>query len=134
MATIKVVKARQIFDSRGNPTVEVDITFPMTHWPELLYQAVHPPRRSVRLPWKSVSKAVANVNTIIGPALVGKDPTNLAGIVNFMVQQLDGTQNEWGWCKQNLVQTPSWQCPLQFARLVLVSSKPPLQAYCQLSW
>ncbi|KAC9858575.1 hypothetical protein E3N88_45170 [Mikania micrantha] len=51
---------------------------------------------------KGVSKAVANVNTIIGPALVGKDPTDQAGIDNFMVQHLDGTQNEWGWCKQKL--------------------------------
>lgn len=51
---------------------------------------------------KGVSKAVANVNTIIGPALVGKDPTDQTGIDNFMVQQLDGTQNEWGWCKQKL--------------------------------
>ncbi|XP_052875055.1 enolase-like isoform X2 [Gossypium arboreum] len=46
---------------------------------------------------KGVSKAVANVNTIIGPALIGK-----TAIDNFMVQQLDGTQNEWGWCKQKL--------------------------------
>jgi len=51
---------------------------------------------------KGVSKAVSNVNTIIGPALVGKDPTDQTGIDNFMVQQLDGTQNEWGWCKQKL--------------------------------
>ncbi|KAI6697946.1 hypothetical protein NL676_018065 [Syzygium grande] len=46
--------------------------------------------------------AVENINTIIGPALVGKDPTEQAAIDNFMVQQLDGTANEWGWCKQKL--------------------------------
>ncbi|XP_075487560.1 enolase-like [Primulina tabacum] len=51
---------------------------------------------------KGVSKAVNNVNSIIGPALVGKDPTDQTGIDNFMVQQLDGTQNEWGRCKQKL--------------------------------
>ncbi|KAL5660601.1 hypothetical protein ACJX0J_027726, partial [Zea mays] len=34
---------------------------------------------------KGVLKAVNNVNSIIGPAIVGK---------------LDGTSNEWGWCKQ----------------------------------
>ncbi|KAL8094832.1 hypothetical protein AgCh_036372 [Apium graveolens] len=51
---------------------------------------------------KGVSKAVGNVNSIIGPALIGKDPTDQTGIDNFMVQELDGTVNEWGWCKQKL--------------------------------
>ncbi|KAA1167525.1 hypothetical protein FWJ25_19540, partial [Marinobacter salinexigens] len=51
---------------------------------------------------KGVLKAVSNVNNIIGPAIVGKDPTEQVEIDNFMVQQLDGTSNEWGWCKQKL--------------------------------
>ncbi|CAN1357102.1 Enolase 1 [Linum perenne] len=51
---------------------------------------------------KGVSKAVGNVNTIIGPALIGKDPAEQTAIDTFMVQQLDGTVNEWGWCKQKL--------------------------------
>ncbi|XP_075109210.1 enolase-like [Nicotiana tabacum] len=51
---------------------------------------------------KGVSKAVNNVNSIIGPALVGKDPTDQTGLENYMVHQLDGTQNEWGWCKQKV--------------------------------
>ncbi|XBI75367.1 hypothetical protein VPH35_068746 [Triticum aestivum] len=51
---------------------------------------------------KGVLKAVNNVNAIIGPALIGKDPTEQTDIDNFMVQQLDGTSNEWGWCKQKL--------------------------------
>ncbi|PHT70698.1 Enolase [Capsicum annuum] len=46
--------------------------------------------------------AVNNVNSIIGPALIGKDPTDQTGLDNYMVHQLDGTQNEWGWCKQKL--------------------------------
>jgi enolase len=45
---------------------------------------------------------VDNVNSIIGPAIIGKDPTEQVDIDNFMVQQLDGTSNEWGWCKQKL--------------------------------
>ncbi|RZC48775.1 hypothetical protein C5167_017200 [Papaver somniferum] len=48
---------------------------------------------------KGVSKAVDNVNSIIGPALIGKDPTQQTEIDNFMVRELDGTTNEWGWCK-----------------------------------
>ncbi|KAG5007333.1 hypothetical protein JHK85_025875 [Glycine max] len=51
---------------------------------------------------KGVLKAVENVNSIIAPALLGKDPTKQTEIDNFMVQQLDGTVNEWGWCKQKL--------------------------------
>jgi enolase len=31
-----------------------------------------------------------------------QDPTAQAEIDNFMVQQLDGTKNEWGWCKQKV--------------------------------
>lgn len=111
MATIKSVWARQIFDSRGNPTVEVDIilsdgTLARAAVPSGastgIYEALELRDGGSDYLGKGVSKAVANVNTIIGPALVGKDPTDQAGIDNFMVQQLDGTQNEWGWCKQKL--------------------------------
>ncbi|KAL8231581.1 hypothetical protein R6Q57_001359 [Mikania cordata] len=51
---------------------------------------------------KGVLKAVENVNLIIGPTLIGKDPTQQTKLDNFMVQELDGTLNEWGWCKQKL--------------------------------
>nr|AMR99129.1 cytoplasmic enolase [Helianthus annuus] len=111
MATIKAVEARQIFDSRGNPTVEVDITLSDGTLARAavpsgastgIYEALELRDGGSGYLGKGVSKAVANVNTIIGPALVGKDPTDQTGIDNFMVQQLDGTQNEWGWCKQKL--------------------------------
>jgi len=111
MATIKSVKARQIFDSRGNPTVEVDIilsdgTLARAAVPSGastgIYEALELRDGGSDYLGKGVSKAVANVNDIIGPALVGKDPTDQTGIDNYMVQQLDGTQNEWGWCKQKL--------------------------------
>lgn len=111
MATIKSVKARQIFDSRGNPTVEVDIILSDGSLARAavpsgastgIYEALELRDGGSDYLGKGVSKAVANVNTIIGPALVGKDPTDQTGIDNFMVQQLDGTQNEWGWCKQKL--------------------------------
>jgi enolase len=42
------------------------------------------------------------VNTIIKDALVGRDVTQQTALDNFMVQELDGTQNEWGWCKSKL--------------------------------
>jgi enolase len=111
MATIKSIKARPIFDSRGNPTVEADIHLSDGSW----YRAAVPSGASTGVyealelrdggkdyMGKGVNKACANVNDIIGPALVGKDPTDQSGIDNFMVHELDGTQNEWGWCKQKL--------------------------------
>lgn len=48
-------------------------------------------------------KAVDNVNSIIAPSLIGKDPTKQWQLDNFMVQELDGTKNEWGWCKQKVL-------------------------------
>lgn len=51
---------------------------------------------------KGVSKAIANINSVIGPALEGKDPTAQKALDNLMVQELDGTQNEWGWSKSKL--------------------------------
>ncbi|KAK8540130.1 hypothetical protein V6N13_048786 [Hibiscus sabdariffa] len=110
-ATIVSVKARQIFDSRGNPTVEVDVETSNGIKARAavpsgastgIYEALELRDGGSDYLGKGVSKAVANVNTIIGPALVGKDPTDQTAIDNFMVQQLDGTQNEWGWCKQKL--------------------------------
>nr|KJB16684.1 hypothetical protein B456_002G243100 [Gossypium raimondii] len=110
-ATIVSVKARQIFDSRGNPTVEVDVETSNGIKARAavpsgastgIYEALELRDGGSDYLGKGVSKAVANVNTIIGPALIGKDPTEQTAIDNFMVQQLDGTQNEWGWCKQKL--------------------------------
>ncbi|KAG8501033.1 hypothetical protein CXB51_003109 [Gossypium anomalum] len=109
--TIDSVKARQIFDSRGNPTVEVDVETSNGKKVRAavpsgastgIYEALELRDGGSDYLGKGVSKAVANVNTIIGPALIGKDPTEQTAIDNFMVQQLDGTQNEWGWCKQKL--------------------------------
>ncbi|KAF8396462.1 hypothetical protein HHK36_018085 [Tetracentron sinense] len=111
MATIQSVKARQIFDSRGNPTVEVDIglsdgTFSRAAVPSGastgVYEALELRDGGSDYLGKGVLKAVENVNAIIGPALIGKNPTEQVSIDNFMVQQLDGTVNEWGWCKQKL--------------------------------
>uniref|UniRef100_A0A453JGB8 phosphopyruvate hydratase n=1 Tax=Aegilops tauschii subsp. strangulata TaxID=200361 RepID=A0A453JGB8_AEGTS len=110
-ATIQSVKARQIFDSRGNPTVEVDVccsdgTFARAAVPSGastgVYEALELRDGGSDYLGKGVSKAVDNVNSIIAPALIGKDPTAQTELDNFMVQQLDGTKNEWGWCKQKL--------------------------------
>ncbi|CAI0408112.1 unnamed protein product [Linum tenue] len=109
--TIVSVKARQIFDSRGNPTVETDITLSDGYLARAavpsgastgIYEALELRDGGSEYLGKGVSKAVNNVNSIIGPALIGKDPAEQTAIDTFMVQQLDGTVNEWGWCKQKL--------------------------------
>ena len=42
------------------------------------------------------------MNTIIGPALVGMSPAEQQQIDDKMVQELDGSKNEWGWSKSKL--------------------------------
>nr|QWE91315.1 enolase [Placidida sp.] len=108
--TIKSIKARQIFDSRGNPTVEVDL-----HTEQGMFRAAVPSGASTGIyealemrdggdayMGKGVSKAVENVNGIIAPALIGKDPREQTAVDKFMVEELDATQNAWGWCKEKL--------------------------------
>jgi len=100
--SIKSVHARQIFDSRGNPTVEVDVTTDKG-----LFRAAVPSGASTgvhealelrdgdksKYLGKGVSKAVHNVNTIIAPALIGKDVTKQEEVDHFMLE-LDGTKNK----------------------------------------
>ncbi|CAB3978179.1 alpha-enolase-like isoform X1 [Paramuricea clavata] len=104
MAMITRIHARQIFDSRGNPTVEVDLTTSKG-----LFRAAVPSGASTGVYealelrdkdpaaylGKGVQKAVSNVNTVIAPALLGKgfDVTNQEAIDKFMIE-LDGTDNK----------------------------------------
>ncbi|KAI4992632.1 hypothetical protein ZWY2020_057874 [Hordeum vulgare] len=101
-ATIQSVKARQIFDS--NPTSSADLRVDPRPSPArsgrcvLLRWNVRQGRRSQRcidwwvflsIPTKShfvPNLAVSNVNSIIAPALIGKDPTAQTELDNFMVQ------------------------------------------------
>ena len=109
---IKSIKAREILDSRGNPTVEVDLilndgTLHRAGVPSGastgIYEALElRDKDKKRYVGKGVLKAVDNVNKIIAPALVGKDPKNQFKLDKFMVQELDGTKNEFGWCKKKL--------------------------------
>ncbi|CAN8284994.1 unnamed protein product [Cochlearia groenlandica] len=135
MATITVVKARQIFDSRGNPTVEVDIhtsngvkvTASVPSGASTgIYEALELRDGGSDYLGKGVSKAVGNVNDIIGPALIGKDPTQQTAIDNFMVHELDGTQNEWGWCKQKLGANAILAVSLAVCKAGAVASGIPL--------
>jgi enolase len=103
--TITKVHARQIFDSRGNPTVEVDVTTTQgKHTAAVpsgastgIYEALElRDGDKAHYMGKGVAKAVANVNTIIGPALVGKSPADQKAIDALMVEELDGSKvRQW---------------------------------------
>jgi len=100
--SIKTVKAREILDSRGNPTVEVEVTTDKG-----LFRAAVPSGASTgkfealelrdndksRYLGKGVLKACKNVNEIIGPQIIGKSVLNQEELDNFMIS-LDGTDNK----------------------------------------
>ena len=101
MATIDSVKARQIFDSRGNPTVEVDImSGGQLHRASVpsgastgAYEAVELRDQGDRYMGKGVLGAVANVNDKIAPKILGMDPTDQTAIDNLM-NEMDDTSNK----------------------------------------
>eukprot|EP00216_Chloropicon_sp_CCMP2111_P003386 CAMPEP_0198234858 /NCGR_PEP_ID=MMETSP1446-20131203/733_1 /TAXON_ID=1461542 ORGANISM="Unidentified sp, Strain CCMP2111" /NCGR_SAMPLE_ID=MMETSP1446 /ASSEMBLY_ACC=CAM_ASM_001112 /LENGTH=483 /DNA_ID=CAMNT_0043915683 /DNA_START=84 /DNA_END=1535 /DNA_ORIENTATION=+ len=102
-SSITKVFGRQIFDSRGNPTVEAEVTtYKGTFRAAVPSGASTGVHEAVELRdgdkekymGKGVSKAVLNINTVIGPALVGKDPTKQKEIDDFMINELDGTENK----------------------------------------
>jgi enolase len=103
MSKIKNIKAREILDSRGNPTVEVDVVLDNG----ILGRAAIPSGASTgskeavelrdgdkkRYLGKGVLKAVNNVNEIIAPQVVGKDPKEQKSI-DYLMIDLDGTENK----------------------------------------
>ncbi len=98
---IEKIHAREVFDSRGNPTVEVDcyldsgiVTRGMVPSGAStgIHEALELRDGGTRLMGKSVSKAVNNVNQIASK-LVGKSPQDQSAIDNFLLE-LDGTTNK----------------------------------------
>lgn len=103
MSKIKQVKAREILDSRGNPTIEVDVI--LTNG--ILGRAAVPSGASTgtreavelrdgdkdRFLGKGVSRAVENVTKVIAPEIVGKDPKRQKELDKLMIE-LDGTENK----------------------------------------
>lgn len=97
------VNARQILDSRGNPTVEVDVilddgTLGRAAVPSGAstgaYEAVELRDGDERYYMgKGVMRAVENVNNIIAPEIVGMDVTDQLGIDHILLE-LDGTPNK----------------------------------------
>lgn len=103
MPTIVDVYAREVLDSRGNPTVEVEVYTESGAFGRALvpsgastgeYEAVElRDGDKGRYLGKGVLKAVANVNEVIAPAIIGFDVTDQVGIDKTLIE-LDGTENK----------------------------------------
>jgi len=102
--SIKAIKARQIFDSRGNPTVEVDLTTAKGTFRAAvpsgastgIYEALElRDNEKANYHGKSVLKAIDNINSLITPALIAQnfDIRKQREIDEFMLK-LDGTENK----------------------------------------
>jgi enolase len=102
-STIIDVTAREILDSRGNPTVEVDVllddgSFGRAAVPSGAstgaYEAIElRDTKAKRYLGKGVARAVKNVNEIIAPEVLGIDATMQEELDRFMIE-LDGTANK----------------------------------------
>ena len=103
MPFIEDVYAREVLDSRGNPTVEVEVTlddgsFGSAIVPSGASTGVHEAVElrdgdKSRYLGKGVLKAVDNVNDIIADEIIGMDAFDQVGLDNLMIQ-LDGTENK----------------------------------------
>jgi enolase len=103
MSEIKAVRAREIMDSRGNPTVQVDVLLESGYVGTAAVPsgASTGEREAVELRdgdkkrylGKGVLKAVENVNTVIAKAVIGTEVTEQALIDKTMID-LDGTNNK----------------------------------------
>ena len=102
MSKISHVAAREVLDSRGNPTVEVDVTLTSGATGRAIvpsgastgaHEATELRDGGTRFKGKGVLNAVANVNGEISTALVGSDASNQSAIDNALCA-LDGTPNK----------------------------------------
>ena len=133
MTTIRKIHAREILDSRGNPTLEAEVTLSSGH----IGRAAVPSGASTgskeavelrdgdktRYLGKGVKKAVANVNTTIADTLKGFDATDQKGLDARLIN-LDGTEN-----KGRLGANALLGVSLANAHAVAASKKLPLWAH-----
>ena len=130
MAKITNVKGRQVFDSRGNPTVEAEVFLDN----DISATAISPSGASTgafeahelrdqdknNFLGKSVKKAVENINKKIGSSLKGLDPTNQSKIDKVLLD-LDGSEN-----KKNLGANATLAVSLANSKSSAISLNKPL--------
>ena len=131
--SIRTIRAREILDSRGNPTVEVDIwleggAFGRAAVPSGASTGEHEAwelrdNDKARYGGKGVRKAVGNVNGAIASALIGHDARDQAGIDNKMIA-LDGSRN-----KEHLGANALLGVSLAVAHAAAAAEKVPLFRY-----
>ncbi len=102
MTTITSIRAREVLDSRGNPTVEVEVTLAGGHFGRAAVpsgastgalEAIELRDGGSRFGGKGVTRAVHNVHDTIAPALVGRDALDQETI-DLAMLDLDGTPNK----------------------------------------
>src|SRR5512143_3245813 len=103
MTAIVDITGREILDSRGNPTVEVEVTLDDGSFGRAAvpsgastgaFEAVElRDGDSARYGGKGVLRAVANVNDVIAPVMLGRDATDQRG-VDMAMLELDGSANK----------------------------------------
>jgi len=130
---ITAIRALEILDSRGNPTLRVNVTLSNG----TMAQASIPSGASTgeneaielrdgdvkRYGGKGVLKAVSNVEQKIAPTLIGQNPANQAAIDSILIE-LDGTPN-----KSNLGANATLGVSMAVARAAAISSGLPLYSY-----
>ncbi len=130
MAAIDAVSAREILDSRGNPTIEVDArlrdgSMGRASVPSGASTGIHEALElrdgdKKRFGGKGVQRAVANVRERIGPAIAGRDARDQAGLDRVLID-LDGTPN-----KSNLGANAILGVSLAVAKAAAASQHLPL--------
>ena len=132
MASIEAVGAREILDSRGNPTVEVEVLLDDGAFARAMvpsgastgaFEAVELRDGGERYGGKGVEKAVAAVIQTIGPAIEGL-PADDQRVLDQTMLQLDGTPN-----KANLGANAILGVSLAVARAAADSASLPLYRY-----
>ena len=133
MGTITEIMGREILDSRGNPTIEVEVrlddrAFGRAAVPSGASTGVHEALElrdmdDGRFQGKGVEKAVANVNEVIAPELLGQDAADQEG-VDALMRELDGTAN-----KSNLGANAILGVSLAVAKAAAASCGQPLYRY-----
>ncbi|KPA77322.1 Enolase [Leptomonas pyrrhocoris] len=129
---IQKVHAREVLDSRGNPTVEVEVTTEAGMFrsavPSGASTGVHEACElrdgdKARYIGTGCLQAVKNVNEVLAPALVGKDEADQAGLDKMMCE-LDGTKN-----KSKLGANAILGCSMAISKAAAAKAGVPLYKY-----
>lgn len=142
IARIQDIQAREIIDSRGFPTIEVDVAVEKGGQFCGIFRAsvpsgsssgdfeVHELRdKDSRYQGQGVSKAVERINSVVAVKLAGMEVTKQQEIDTYMVEVLDGTQNEWGWAEEWLGSNAILAVSIAVCRAAAATSGIPLYGY-----